>query len=160
MSQFSVSWKLSRSRFVESLDGLSNAQLNWRLQPSCLTLGESALHVAGVEVSFASQLQDTKLDAIGIRLKAAATDGVVNANPFPFEAEEITADFVNEALGYAEAQVRKMIESPSDTILQKEIVSALGPIINGEGALARLAFHAAYHQGQVYLIRNAPGFPK
>jgi hypothetical protein len=33
-------------------------------------------------------------------------------------------------------------------------------MIDGTGALARLAFHPAYHQGQVYLMKQAPAFPK
>lgn len=129
------------------------------MQKDSLTIGEAALHVAGVEVSFASQLTDAKLDEFGTRLKAAATDGVVNEKEFPFAASEITMDLVNEALGYSEQLVRPVIESPSEQLLAKEIVSALGPIINGEGALTRLAFHAAYHQGQTYLMRCAPDFP-
>jgi hypothetical protein len=53
-----------------------------------------------------------------------------------------------------------LIEQPTADILKKEIVSVLGPVITGEGAFARMAFHAAYHQGQVHMLRTAPGFPK
>lgn len=159
MSHFAISWKLSRGRFVDAIKDLNQEQLNWRLHPGTLTLGESALHVAGVEVSFVSQLNDSPVDGLAARLKTAATEGVVNENPFPFAPEEITPELVAKSLDLAEQMARPLLENPSQAVLEKEIVSALGPVITGEGALARFAFHPGYHQGQAHLIRTAPGFP-
>lgn len=160
MSQFAISWKLSRGRFVDAIKDLNQEQLNWRLHPGSLTLGEAALHVAGVEVSFVSQLNDAPVDGLAARLKTAATEGVVNENPFPFTSDEITPELVAKSLEIAELMARPLLENPSQAVLEKEIVSALGPVITGEGALARFAFHPGYHQGQAHLIRTAPGFPK
>lgn len=159
MSQFATSWNLSRGRFVAEVNELSQAQLNWRLYPGSLTIGEMALHVAGVEVSFVSQLTGEPLDEFRARLKTAATQGVVNDLDFPFTAQEITPELVAKGLQIAESMTRPLIENPPSEVLSKELVSALGPIITGEGALARFAFHPAYHQGQAYQIKNAPGFP-
>lgn len=159
MSQFAISWKLSRGRFVDAIKDLNQEQLNWRLHPGALTLGESALHVAGVEVSFVSQLNDSPVDGLAARLKTAATEGVVNDNPFPFTSDEITPELVAKSLDLAELMARPLLENPSQAVMEKEIVSALGPVITGEGALARFAFHPGYHQGQAHLIRTAPGFP-
>ncbi len=159
MTQFAISWRLCRGRFSAEVKDLSQAQLNWRLYPGSLSIGEMALHVAGVEVSFVSQLTDTPLDGLKAKLKAAATEGVVNDNPFPFSPEEITPELVAESLALAEAMTQPVIDEPTDAILQKELVSVLGPVITGEGALARFAFHPGYHQGQAYQIKNAPGFP-
>lgn len=159
MSDFAASWDLSRGRFNKELEGLSAQQLNWRLHPHALTIGEMALHVAGVEVSFLSQLLGADLEPLPGRLKAAATEGVVNDHPFPFAEEEITPELVAEALEIARAMVEPVIRNPSEALRAKQIVSALGPVIDGTGALARLAFHSGYHQGQVHLIRTAPGFP-
>ena len=160
MTQFAISWKLSRGRFVDAIKDLNQEQLNWRLHPGSLTLGEAALHVAGVEVSFVSQLNDAPVDGLAARLKTAATEGVVNENPFPFTSDEITPELVAKSLEIAELMARPLLENPSQAVLEKEIVSALGPVITGEGALARFAFHPGYHQGQAHLIRTAPGFPK
>ena len=118
-----------------------------------------AVHVAGVEISFASQLLGIELDEEGQRLKSSATNGVVNDNPFPYSNAELTPQNVKELLDKSKALVEPMISNPSQELLNKEIVSALGPIITGAGALARLSFHPAYHQGQAYQIRSAPGFP-
>lgn len=117
------------------------------------------VHVVGVEVSFTSQLLGIDLDETGARLKRAATEGVVNDGAFPYSDEELSAAKVKELIDYARNLVEPIITNPSPEILSKELVSALGPVITGEGAFARLAFHPAYHHGQAYLIQNAPGFP-
>ena len=159
MSQFSTSWALSRSRFNDTVSDLNQKQLSWRIHPQSLTIGEMALHVAGVEVSFVSQLTGAHSNEMQARLRLAATDGVVNEKPFPFSEQEITPEVIAEHLDCGKRMVEPLISNPSDQVLSKEIVSALGPVITGAGAFARLAFHAAYHQGQAYLIRSAPGFP-
>jgi hypothetical protein len=160
MSDFSTAWSLCRSRFLESLEGLSSNQLNWRMHPGTLTVGEMAFHVAGAEVNFAAQLTGLPLDPYMERLKHAATDSIVNDKPFPFSTEETTPQSIAEALTRSKALMGPLIEQPTADILKKEIVSVLGPVITGEGAFARMAFHAAYHQGQVHMLRTAPGFPK
>lgn len=158
MSDFSETWRLVRGRFDDALSGLSQEQLNWRVQPGSLTLGEMALHVAGVEVSFISQLLGSPLDEMGERLKAAATDGVVNEKPFPFASSEITPELARRSLDRARGMVEPVISAP-DAVREKQIVSALGPVIDGTGAFARLAYHPGYHQGQAHMVKTAPGFP-
>lgn len=158
-SDFSASWALSRQRFVDSVKDLSAEQLNWKLHSDSLTIGEMAMHVAGVERWFVAQMTAEELSEDAQRLAKCATEGVVNDNPFPFSTTEITPDLVRSALAEAELATKPVIEEPSQEVFSVQIKSALGPIIDGRGALTRLAFHPAYHQGQVYLIRTAPGFP-
>lgn len=160
MSDFAASWNLSRSRFLDTVLKLSAEQLRWRWRPETLTLGEAALHVAGVEISFASQLLGEEPRGLETRLKQAATDGVVNDRPFPFAPDEQTPELVLRALDVSGALVRRVIEDPTADIRKKQIVSALGPVIDGNGALARLGFHAAYHQGQAHWLVTHPDFPK
>jgi hypothetical protein len=159
MSDFHTAWTISRGRFVAELEGLTHEQLSWRIHPGTLTLAEAALHVAGVEVKFGSPLLGTQPEGEMARIAAAATEGVVNDNPFPFTDEEMTPEFVARALDEAKTLVEPALLDPTPERRAVSMVSALGPVITGEGALARLAFHAGYHQGQVYLIRHAPGFP-
>ena len=158
-SDFSVSWELSRGRFDQEVLGLSQEQLNFRLYPGSLTIGEMAIHVAGVEVWFLCQLHGNPVPTELVRIAQCATEGVVNDNPFPFPASEITPASVADALATASAMVKEVIYEPIAELLQKEIKSALGPIITGRGALARFAFHPGYHHGQAYQIKCAPGFP-
>src|SRR5687767_8387417 len=100
MSDFAATWQLVRGRFDDAISGLNQEQLNWRMHPESLTLAEMAVHIAGVEVSFISQLQGTRMDAFGERLRLASTNGVVNDDPFPFSAGELTPELVSEALAY------------------------------------------------------------
>jgi uncharacterized damage-inducible protein DinB len=159
MSDFAILWALSRSRFLDEIAGLSKEQLNWRIHDRCLSIGEMALHMAGVEISFASQLKGYGLDSEAERIKRSATEGVVNDQPFPFSEEEITPELVASAMDLGRSHWEPAISAATTELRAKEIKSALGPIITGEGAFARLGFHSAYHQGQAYLIKTAPGFP-
>ncbi|MCX7798934.1 MAG: DinB family protein [Fimbriimonadales bacterium] len=160
MARSFLTWELVRGRFLQAIEGLDATQLNWRLHPRALTIGEMALHVAGVEVFFAAQLLGLELDPQLSRLSKAATDGVVNDSPFPFGSSEVTPELVAWSLEQGDRMVRPLLEDPAPWILEKQIVSALGPVIDGAGALARLAYHPGYHHGQAHLILTAPDFPK
>ncbi|MEQ1821886.1 MAG: DinB family protein [Fimbriimonadaceae bacterium] len=158
MSDFQLTWELVRGRLEQALEGLNQTQMNYRLQPESLTIGEMVLHVVGAEMSFVSQLKSDALTGTDARLAACATEGVINDTPFPFEAAEITPEFVNEALKRGREYAGPAISEP-DPYRETIIKSALGPMINGSGAFARLAYHPAYHHAQVYLIKTSPGFP-
>lgn len=160
MSDFGETWRLIRQRFDDAVLDKSAEQLNWRIHPGALTIGEMAIHVAGVEVSFCSQLQDVAPYGELERVYKAATNGSVNDLPFPFTPEEITPELVKWALTIARDMTAEVIDETSPKIRTKQIRSALGPMVDGTGALARLAYHPGYHQGQVYLITSAPEFPK
>ncbi len=158
MSDFQLTWDLVRGRLEQSLEGLNQEQMNYRLQPESLTIGEMVLHVVGAEMSFVSQLRGETLSGVDARLAACATEGVINDTPFPFEPSEITPSFVAEALNRGKEYAGPAIANP-DPHREVIIKSALGPMINGGGAFARLAYHPAYHHAQVYLIKTSPGFP-
>lgn len=159
MSDYAAPWELSRKRFLDEIANLDREQLNWRLHPGVLSIGEMALHVAGVEVSFGTQLSGQALDERTLKLKRAATEGVVDDLPFPFSPDEITPESVADALREARAIWEPLISAATPEVRGSEIKSALGPMITGDGAFARLGFHSAYHQGQAYLVKTAPGFP-
>lgn len=160
MSDFSVSWRLSRDRFVEEIQGLNAEQLNWHLHPGTLSIGETALHVAGIEIRFSHQLTGIALNEFEDKLALCGYEGVVNDHPFPFSATEITPELVAKALARSKAIVEPLIESATPDLREAKAKSVFGPDITGEGAFARLGFHAGYHHGQAYLIKTAPGFPK
>jgi hypothetical protein len=159
MGDFDATWRLTRQRFDDAVLGLSAAQLNWRLHDEVLTIGQMAIHVAGVEASFITQLTGESLDEEHERVRKAATDGTINDNPFPFGDDEITPALVERCLRKSRALAEPVLSNPSPELRGRNIVSALGPTIDGTGALARLAYHPGYHQGQVHIVRTAPGFP-
>lgn len=159
MSDFSTTWELTRGRFVDSYQGLNEAQLNFRLFPDTLTIGEMALHVFGVEASYAATVLGEDLTEFGEKLKEASYQGVVNDNPFPFSAEEITPQLLEQAERYSRPIVERAIVDPTDAVRNAKAKSVLGPDIDGNGVLARLSYHPGYHQAQVYMIRQSPNFP-
>ena len=158
MTDFEAAWSLTRGRFLDAIAGLSDAQLAWIPYPGALSVGQMAYHVAGVEASFALQLTQTDGSPAEQKIAAAARDGVINESPFPFGDADMTATQIDQALASSKALVEPLIQNP-DPYRPIEIVSALGPVIDGTGAFARLAYHAGYHQGQVYLVKTHPGFP-
>lgn len=160
MSDFAATYQLSRGRFEETVLGLTASQLNYRIHADALTIGESALHVAGVEVSFYAQLTGAELSPELLKLRSAATDGSINDNPFPYAQEEITDELLRDCLAKSRALVEPLLDTTDEAILKKEIKSALGPTITGQGALVRIAYHPGYHQGQAYLIKTAPDYPR
>ena len=159
MNDAYAAWSLSRDRFVASISDLNTEQLNYRLFPGTLTIGEMAVHIAGVDIYFSNGMLGGGLPPDLARLLRAAMDSVANDRPFPFAPEELTPEFVAETLATARTFVEPLIQNPTAEARAAEIVSVLGPVISGSGALARFAFHAAYHHGQVYLIRACPSFP-
>lgn len=159
MTDFSKSWQLSRGRLRAEVEGMSQAQLDYKIHPNSLSAAQAVVHVVGVEIWFIAQLTGTVLEGDHARIAKCATEGVVNDNPFPFTTEELSLEFVMWALAEGEKFAAPHIENPSDEFLKGELKSALGPIITGEGALTRIAFHSAYHQGQIYLCKTAPDFP-
>ena len=160
MSDFAKSWQLSRGRLKAEIEGMTSEQLHYRIHPNSLSAGQAVLHVVGVEVWFTAQLIQKELEGDLLRVAKSATAGVVNDDPFPFSDEEITMELVTWALEEGEKLLGPNIENPSPEFLSGELKSALGPIITGEGALTRMAFHPAYHQGQIYLCKTSPDFPK
>jgi hypothetical protein len=159
VSDFAFSYELSRKRFDECLFALNSEQLNFRKEPEMLTPGEMALHLAGCEISFVHQITHCPIEPIHEKVILAATEGVVNDHPFPFNAPEITPEFVKQMLDFARSLVEPHIKNPSNEFRDASLKSALGPMIDGTGALARIAFHPAYHHGQIYQLSQMSGFP-
>jgi hypothetical protein len=159
VSDFHAAWTLSRGRLLAEYEGLNHAQLTYRLYPGSLSLGQAALHVAGVEAKFGAELLGVELSPELDRIRQAATDGITNDKPFPYTDAELTPEFVAEAFAKSKALVEPALLDPTAERRSISLVSALGPVITGEGAMARLAFHSAYHQGQAYMLRLHPDFP-
>ncbi|MBL8048059.1 MAG: hypothetical protein JNJ45_05200 [Chthonomonas sp.] len=159
MLDFEESYNISRGRFASSVEALNQAQLNFKLHDDALTIGQMAIHVAGVEVWFTAQCLGKELDEFEAKVARCATEGSVNDLPFPYPDAEITPELVLQALVMGEKAARELFAAEA-SIRDVQLTSALGPVITGTGAMARMAFHPGYHHGQAYLIMGAPGFPK
>lgn len=159
MNDFLATYEITRGRFSDAVTKLTSAQLNFRQNPNTLTAAEMALHVAGIEISYASQLFESHLSPEDELLARCATEGSINDLPFPVPAEELTPERVARSLERGRAAAISLFESADSEIRNKVIPSALGPLMNGQGAMARLSAHAFYHLGQVYMIAQSPDYP-
>jgi hypothetical protein len=159
MADYATAYAISRQRYDETVLDLNQEQLNFRLSPNSLTIGEMSLHLAGVEIWFTCQIFGREVPEEWQKVAKSATEGVVNDNPFPFSASEITPEFVKAALAEGRKHVEELLNSEDPSLREVQLKSALGPIITGDGAMARMSFHPAYHQGQAYLLRTAENFP-
>ena len=112
-----------------------------------------------METKFAAGVDGLELDELMQRVLASATDGVTHDKPFPFTAEELTPEFLKRVLDAAKSIWEPIVLDPTPERRLATLVSALGPVITGEGAMARLTFHAGYHQGQAYQMKHSPDFP-
>lgn len=160
MSDFAISWRLTRQRLLDEIKHLNQEQLNWRIHPKALTIAESAMHVAAVEFGFVSQLVGRDCTEEELRFMSAAHDGIANDKPFPFATDELTPEFVQEMLEFSGEVVEPVITKATPETRLKQVKGVITATMTGQDAFARLAFHAAYHQGQAYLIRTSPDFPK
>ena len=159
VSDFLVAYQLSRGRFEAEVKDLNQAQLNWKIYPSALSIGQMAMHLAGVEIYFTYQLLGLKTGEFEQRLISSATDGVVNDMSFPFSPGDLTPELVDRGLRAGREFALQLLESTDPSVRLKEVKTVLGPMASGEGAMARITCHPFYHQGQAYQIKNSPGFP-
>ena len=156
LSDAYATWTLVRGRFDAELALVPDERLHARLFSGAMTPAEMAAHVAGVEVKFSSGVTGKALEGEDARIARAASDGVVNENPFPFAPEEMGRERLGEMLARGRAWAEPVLADPTPEIRAAQAVSVLGPVIDGTGVLARLAYHPAYHQAQLYLVRVAP----
>ena len=98
MSDFAATYALTRGRFDAVLEPLTHDQLRLRTPGDTMSIGQMAMHVAGVEYSCYHQLIGMKPSPEEARIALCATEGAVNTNPFPFTDDEITPELVRDAL--------------------------------------------------------------
>lgn len=163
MSDFAVVWRFARSQLDNALDGLSDAQMLWRLYPEAHNIGEIVYHIAGYEHYWTARL--TGADPAATEYEALLDLAVLNGflregvgGPFR-DPKYLSASAGLEALEFTRARLEPLISRPGKEHLERQIQSPLGDTISGREGLARLAQHAAYHTGQIWQIAQSPAFP-
>ena len=163
MTQFAEVWQFTRSRLAFAIEGLSAEQLSWRLYPEAHNIFEIVYHLAGCEHYWAARLagQEPASSQFEGLLEAAVLEGFLRegvGGPFR-DPKYLTAEALDEALAYVAAELRPIIENPSQAQLEMNLTSPIGDPVSGQEGLARLSQHAGYHTGQIWLIRMSPRFP-
>lgn len=159
MNGFADTYRISYSRMLQAVEGLTPAQLSWRPHPAALSIFEMLMHVAGGEMFFAARLLDRSLTDEERRIESCARDRVINDNPFPFSDSDASHSLLVSSLDRTHALVLPMMEDP-EPWASRQIETPLGPVDYAAGIFARIAQHPAYHTGQVWIYRNDPRFPK
>lgn len=154
MTDFLTTYRLTRQRFDDAIRAFPEEHLHRRIAPDTLTTAEMAMHVAGAEVYVLHGLLQKEPTEHERRLIGCAFNGVVNSDPFPFTEQEMTTDFLLATLESSRAYTESVLAAIDDDLRKRQIKSVLGPMIDGDGAFARLCSHPFYHQGQVYLIHQ------
>lgn len=161
MNDTAVVWQFTRIRLAQSIDGLIDAQLNWRMYEGAHSIAEYLYHVAGAELYWAHHLGGWQpADAFEAGVLACCTNSFLNEKPFPLSPSLCNPRDVARALSLSYEQLAPIIESPTPEQLAKPLRSPIGDAITGREGLIRVAQHAAYHTRQIWLIRMHPGFPK
>jgi len=154
-------WQFTRTRLAQAIAGLNEAQLNWRLFEGAHSIAEYLYHVAGAELYWAHHLGRWQpADEFEAGVLACATDSFLNEKPFPLPQSVCTLYDVERALNLSRAHLSPILESPTPEQLAKPVRSPIGDPVTGREGLIRVAQHAAYHTGQIWLMRMHPAFPQ
>lgn len=154
-------WHFTRIRLAQAYEDLNDTQLNWRMFEGAHSIAEYLYHVAGVELYWAHHLGGyTPQNAFESCLLRCATESFLKEAPFPLSQAECTARRVKQTLDFTFALIRPIVEQPTEDILTKPVISPIGDPIDGREGLVRMAQHAGYHTGQIWLMRMHPEFPR
>ena len=162
MTEFAEVWHFSRSRLKATYEGLSDGQMKWRPYPGGHCIYEYLVHIAGAEHYWATRLgglnpSSTQFDG---NLDKSVRNGFLRDEPFPFAEPEFSFELANRALDQSFAELRPIIEQPTHEQLEMRIESPIGPIVSGREGFHRIAQHAAYHTGQIWVLLQDPRFPQ
>lgn len=154
-------WKFTRVRLLESHPDLNDEQLQWRPHENAHSIAEILFHIAGCEHYWASRLlgRDPNEGELESKLEQAARDGFLREAPCPFPPSEHRREEVDRALAFGEAEMASVIENPTPAQLEMRMISPIGHDVSGYEGLCRLAQHAGYHTGQIWVYRMDPRFP-
>ncbi len=161
MSPYAEVWHFTRARLAQAIEGLDDDQLRWRPHAQSHSIAELLFHIAGAEHYWAAMLarRDAGATDFEAKLDRAVREGFLRDGGCPFGEDEHTLRRAKEALDFAFRELRPIIEAPAQEQLEMRLESPIGDDVDGRTGLIRIAQHAGYHTGQIWMIRMMPGFP-
>lgn len=160
MTQFAKVWHFTRARLEQAMQGLTHEQMCWRPHSEAHTIFELLYHIAGAEYYWANRLGNRPPQSeFERRLDRAVIESFLAEGEFPFGTEDLTDSAVRSALRFSYDCLRPIIEEPSAIQLAMSLVSPVGDEVDGHTGLIRIAQHAGYHTGQIWLMKMDPRFP-
>ena len=132
-------WNMGRTRLTNQLDSVEESDLLKRLHPDASSAGWLLRHIAEVELLFAKNVFDRKLNI------KAQTIGPVGKDRGQFDELKLLLDLVKKA-GEELGEAIKNVDNWEDEVTTAEF----GTVLKTE-ALGRITTHTAYHAGQLAL---------
>jgi len=162
MQPFYDIWQFTRERMKPSYQDLNEEQLRWRPHPNAHSIGELLYHCAGAEHYWATRMSDRDPRATSWeeKLDKAVREGfLIDGTSSPFTDEDMSLPLIEQALEFTGLELTPILKEPTDKELTMRLISPLGPEVDGYGGLIRIAQHAGYHTGQIWIYRFDPRFP-
>jgi uncharacterized damage-inducible protein DinB len=161
MTDLGLVWEFTRMRLDAALDGVTEVQAAWRPYPGAHCIAEHLVHVAGAEHYWAARLRglDPRGSEFESKLDRSVREGYLVDGLPPFGADGTSLSFGRRCLDHSRAEIGDLMSAPSADQLAREVESPVGDQVTGKQGLVRLAQHAGYHTGQIWLIRMHPEFP-
>lgn len=161
MSELGDVWRFTRKRLDEALHGLTPQQLSWKAHEKGHSIAEIAYHVAACEHYWATRLTDSEpvVDDFTSRLERAVHEGFLREGDSPFGQSDADPDALRDALDRTAKEIGPVFELPTPAQLSMPLISPNGDSVTGRDGLTRLAQHAGYHAGQIWMLRLDPRFP-
>ncbi len=155
-------WLFGRRRLETAVEGLSDAQAEWRMHDSAHSVIEIVYHLAGAEQYWWKRMKpapdsDPHFDP---KLESAVFDGFLRDGACPFGGEENSLKQCLNVYQRTGGLIRPILELPTREQLEMRLISPFGDDVSGKEGLIRLCSHAPYHCGQIWAMRLHPQFPK
>ena len=159
MSPYGEVWKFTHERLDQAFHDLTDEQLRWRPRPDAHSIAEWIFHLAGSDIWFATRMRGIEPDDWAAKLQRAARAGFIDDSPMPFNDNDATVENLKGALEHSASYLLALLENPSTQQLEMQVETVIGPMVPGVACLWRVAQHAAYHTGQIWVYRFDPSFP-
>lgn len=162
MNDLAMVWHFTRVRLNQAIEGLNTEQMSWQPYEGGHTIFNYLYHVAGVEYYWVIRLlEQPPANEFERKLEIAARDGFLREAQVPFnDSEDLRVEAVRRALDFTFERFGNLIENLTETQAAMPSISPIGDPITGKEGLVRVAQHAGYHTGQIWLMRMDPRFPK
>ena len=154
-------WLFTRARLRQTLADLTDEQMLWRQHSDGHSIGEYLYHIAGAEHYWASRMSGRHPSGTEFegKLDGAVLYGFLREGEFPFGEADMTKAKAEAALAFTYERIKPVFEEPRPEQLTMPLISPMGDNVTGREGLIRLAQHAAYHTGQIWVVRLDPRFP-
>lgn len=163
MSAFADIWRFTRERMEPCFKDLTEEQLLWRPHGQAHNIGEILYHVAGAEHYWASRMtgRDPHASELEAKLDRAVREGfLLDGTSSPFTDEDMKLPLIEKALEFSGAALEPILQNPTQAQIDMKLISPLGPEVTGYGGFLRIAQHAGYHTGQIWIYRIDTRFPR